>query len=378
MNILKKYGLKRIINALGAYTSLGGSVLSPEVIEAMTQAAKIFVDMDALQEKAGHVIARITGAEDAYVTSGCAAALTLATAACMTEGDPAKIQRLPASDGMKNEVIIHRGHRNVYDLTFRNAGAKLVEIGLLGSGEISGTNEWELEQAIGPKTAAVAYVIASIVISRSSLPLFRVVEIAHEHGVPVILDAAAELPPVSNLKKFIALGVDLVAFSGGKAIRGPNASGFVCGRKDLITACRAQGSPHFGIGRPMKAGKEEIFGLLAAIELYAKKDHEMELVRWEKRLKYILDGVSGLKGVKAQRRFPDDTGRPVPMVFLTIDPKTAKQPAHEVVRALEAGDPSIRVLVEEDHGLETIRFSPITLLEDDERIIVERLRAELG
>lgn len=376
MDLLKKYGLRKVINAAGTYTFIGGSILPPEVIEAMSQAAQIFVDMDELQEKASRVIANITGAEAAYVTSGCSAALTLAAAACMTDGDPVKIQQLPNSEGMKNEIVIHRGHRNVYDLAFRNAGAKLVEIGLLGPGGIFGTNEWELKQAINPNTAAIAYVISPLVISRSVISLSRVIEIAHEYDIPVILDSAAELPPVSNLKKFIELGVDLVAFSGGKAIRGPNASGFICGRKDLIEICRVQGSPHYGIGRPMKAGKEEIFGLLAAIEWFTTKDHKAELELWEQRVQYILDGISELKGIHAIRKFPTATGRPIPTVHLTVNQESPQKTAHKVVSDLESGNPSIRVckdLLDAD----TIIFNPSTLIEDEEKLIVEQLREVL-
>jgi len=376
VNILKKYDLRKIINAAGTYTFIGGSVLPPEVINAMSQAAQIFVDMDELQEKASQIIANITGAESAYVTSGCSAALTLAAAACMTQGDPVKIQRLPDSKDMKNEIVIHRSHRNVYDLSFRNAGAKLIEIGLVGPGGIFGTNEWELKQAINQNTAAIAYVLSPLVISRSVIPLPRVVDIAHEQGVPVILDSAAELPPVSNLKKFIKLGVDLVAFSGGKAIRGPNASGFICGRKDLIEMCRVQGSPHYGIGRPMKAGKEEIFGLLAAIEWYTTKDHQAELDLWEKRVQYILEGISKLKGVHAIRKFPTATGRPIPTVHLTVDRESLQKTAHKVVSELESGDPSIRIckdLLDSD----TIILNPSTLMVEDEKRILEELRMVL-
>src|SRR5262245_35823123 len=224
MNFYQKLGLRRVINARSYSTKVGGSLMPPFVIQAMREAAESFVRIEDLQEAAGRLIAEVTGAEAGYVTSGAAAGLTLGMAACMAGLDPLRMNRLPDTEGMKNEVIIQRAHRNDYDHALRAAGAKVVEVGFNYA-----TFPYDLDQAICERTAALFFLAGT---TEGNLPLEQVVEIAHGHGLPVIMDAAAELPPAKNLRQFIAAGVDLVAFSGGKHIGGPQASGILCGRKD--------------------------------------------------------------------------------------------------------------------------------------------------
>jgi D-glucosaminate-6-phosphate ammonia-lyase len=292
MGVYEDLGLAPLINAAGFKTRLGGAALPPYVVQAMVEAAAGTVDIAALQARAGAIIAEITGAEGGYVTCGAAAALTLAAAACITRLDPRKVERLPDTAGMPNEIIIYRAHRNSYDHALRAAGAKLIEVGLndraVGAG-VRTLEGWEIEAAVTDRTAAVAYVVTS----PEDPPLCLVTEAAHKHGLPVIVDAAAQLPPEENLRRFTADGADLVAFSGGKALRGPQASGFLCGRKELIQSValnhldfdvdlgltalprdlipldRLPGLPHHGIGRGFKAGKEEIVGLLVALRRFA-------------------------------------------------------------------------------------------------------------
>jgi D-glucosaminate-6-phosphate ammonia-lyase len=292
MSVYEELGVVPLINAAGFKTRLGGAPLPAYVVEAMAGAAAAAVDIASLQARAGQIIAEVTGAESGYVTCGAAAALTLAAAACITRLDPRKVDMLPETGGIPNEIVIYRAHRNSYDHALRAAGAKLVEVGLNDRGVGAGVRSleaWEIDAAITDRTVAVAYVVTS----PEDPPLRTVTEAAHRRGVPVIVDAAAQLPPVDNLRRFTADGADLVAFSGGKALRGPQASGFLCGRKDLIQSAalnhldfdvdlelstlpselipleRLPGLPHHGIGRGFKAGKEEIAGLLVALRRFA-------------------------------------------------------------------------------------------------------------
>jgi L-seryl-tRNA(Ser) seleniumtransferase len=310
VSIYREFGVRPVINGVGPATRLGGTVMDDEVLAAMASAAKSYVKIDELQDAAGRFIAEITGAESGYVTCGAAAGLALATAACMTGVDPVKINQLPDARGMKHEVIIHRTHRYDYDHAIRSVGATLVEIGFPDA-----IHPYELEQAITPETAAVAYFPTP---NRPALPLETVVAIAHGFHVPVIVDAALEVPPVENLRAFIAQGADLVVFSGGKAFRGPQASGIVCGRADLIRAIgfhhqdmdvhpetwtyrqmiaegKVLGPPHHGIGRQMKVGKEEIVGLLVALRRYLARDEAAEQAAWQARVDNVVAGLADLR-----------------------------------------------------------------------------------
>ena len=238
-NVFEELGVQTIINAYGPATRLSGSIMPTQVAEAMREASQYCVDIAHLQARASELIAEVTGSQAGYVTSGAAAGLLLGTAACVTGLDPDKMNRLPDTSGMKNEVVIPRSHRNFYDHAVRSVGIKLVEVGIAdrfsGAG-VRDTEGWEIGAALGPATAAVIYVANT----RSEPTLAEVVEQAHSAGVPVIVDAAGQLPPASNLHRFVAEGADLVAFSGGKAIRGPQSSGILCGRRDLISAVALQ------------------------------------------------------------------------------------------------------------------------------------------
>ncbi len=268
-DVYGELGVKRVINGQSWVTYLGGSIMAPEVRQAMADAADAFIVYDELMVKAGEIIARHTGAEAAMVTAGAAAGMMLEAAAVITRGDPARILLLPDTTGMKNEIIIPRPLRVGFDQAFRQAGAKLVEVGNTFSLE-----EYELEAAITERTAAVAYVFGPFL--KAPLPLARAVEVAHKHDLPVIVDASAMLPPAENLTRFIREGADMVTFSGGKGVCGPQSTGILAGRKDLIDAARMNAGPHQGVGRPAKVCKEEIVGLLKALEIFVHTDHEAE------------------------------------------------------------------------------------------------------
>lgn len=370
MSIYEKLGVRKVINAAGWWTILGGAIDS-EAQKVMIEAANSFVDMEELHKKACDTIAEITGAEAGYVTSGAAAGLVLATAACMTGVDQAKIEQLPNTKNLKNEVIIQKGHRNQYDNMIRITGAKLIEVGTA-----SRTLLREIEDAINEKTAAIAYFIRAGGGKKGLLPLEEIIKIAKKHDVPTIVDAAAELPPVENLKKFIGMGADLVVFSGGKAIQGPNATGILCGRKDLIEACVLQGYVGFEatgcktIGRPMKVGKESIIGLIVALQKYVEKDQEAEFRSWNAKAKYIVDGLKALPNVEVKRVLGNSVELDIPYAQLSLNEKALCITTDDVINKLKKGEPSIWVHSHQGK----ILINSATLSDGEEKIIVRRLK----
>ncbi len=364
MSIYAELGLRPVINADATLTRLGGSLMPPEVIAAMNNAASSFVDMDEYQRRVGERLARITRNEAALVCTGAAAGLVLATAACITGNDPAAIAQLPDLTGLKDEVIIHRSHRNGYDHGVRQVGVKLVEIG-----HALQTEPWELERAITPQTAAVFW-FQSQVTGHGDLPLATVIQIATDHGVPVIVDAAAQVPPTENLWRFTQMGAALTIFSGGKDLRGPQASGLIVGRADLIEACRRNASPNHSIGRPMKVGKEEMAGLLAAVERYLTIDQVARAARDEDTVSGWNEELNALPGVHAERAFPNEAGQPLPRTKVTFDQAVIGQSQDEIVAALWDGAPRIAVAKAGEDG---IFVNPMTLEDGEAEIVLTRL-----
>jgi L-seryl-tRNA(Ser) seleniumtransferase len=362
---LDRFGLARVINASGTVTRLGASRIAPAVIDAMAAAAACSVDIAALQGRASEVIARCTGAEAGIVTAGATAGLLVGAAACMTGLDPDKMSRLPDTLGMRNEFVVSRSHRNSYDHGVRAAGARLVEVGLAdrltGCG-VRDAEAWEFERAIGERTAGVLYLARA----DARPALAAVVRAAHAANLPVLVDAAAELPPASNLRRFIEDGADLVVFSGGKAIGGPSASGILCGRRQLVGAALLQqldldclyedwtppdnlidkqdlpGVPRHGIARACKVGKEQIIGLLAALAGFAEEDDAAR----NRRFAAIVDALAG-----AMARVPNLTVRPLrdaahgdmPLVEVLIEPRRGGIGAVQAAARLRAGTPPIHV-----------------------------------
>lgn len=392
MSLYRDLGLNTIISARSFSTKLGGAPLPIEVLDAMREAASDCVRMDQLQDVASRVIAEVTGAEAGLVSSGASAALTLGTAACLCGFDVARMNRLPETAGIPNEIVVHRSHRNDYDHALRAAGAKFVEVGF---GYY--TFAYEVEQAITSNTVALFYQAGG---DGLTLPFSDFAAIGHRHGKPVIVDAAAELPPGDNLRQFIVEGADLVAFSGGKHIRGPQSTGILCGRADLIqSAClqhqdmdvfpeswplrqwiadgRLAGPPHHGVGRGFKVGKEEIAGLLAALRLYAKRDLAVELAGWMSDMQRIVTASASLPGVHAELRFPQPNGRQVPHAVLNIDPAAARKSATQLVVELQEGSPAIYVF-ERQAREGIVVFMPEALSPGHSEIIAARLQAILG
>ena len=391
-SIYKQFGVKRVVNGRSYSTKVGGCLMAPEVLQAMQEAAKCFVRIEDLQDAASRVIAAATGAEAGMVTCGASAALTLGVAACIAELDVTRMNALPDTRGVKNQVIVQRLHRNDYDHALRAAGAEIVEVGFKYA-----TFPYELENVITDKTTAVFFLAGQ---GDRTLPLPRVTEIAHSHGIPVIVDAAAELPPPENLKRFISEGADLVAFSGGKHIQGPQSSGFLCGKRDLILSANLQqqdmdvlpetwsyrnlidqgilvGPPHHGLGRGFKVGKEEIIGFLTALQLYLKRDFAAELKQWKARVQQIVRGLEGIRGLKASYVFPSETGRPVPAAHIHVDENVAGLNAHALINLLQTGDPIVSVY-ESLAGSGTIIVFPETLIDGEPELIVRRFKEILA
>jgi L-seryl-tRNA(Ser) seleniumtransferase len=351
-------------------TVLGGSLMAPEVVAVMDRAAQGFVDMFELMDWAGRQIAELTGAEAGLVTTGTAGAMLLSAAACLTGPDRARMARLPDTADMPNEIVVQHVHRISFDHALRTAGARLVEVGA----EQGATAE-ELEAALGPRTAAVFYVELH---PRPSLSLEQVVEIAHRHGLPVIVDAAAELPPVDNLHAFLQRGADLVLFSGRKQISGPNDSGILCGRRDLVEAAAAQAFPNNGIGRPLKVGKEQIVGLVFALRRFVALDHTAEMERWESMARTMAARLQGLTSVQAEVAYPGSGARPlvIPRTRVMLDPRGAVPDVRAAVVELRQGHPAIAVSAEPRAHL--LWLNPQHLLDGEERVVADRVREVLA
>jgi L-seryl-tRNA(Ser) seleniumtransferase len=339
--------------------------MAPEVSDAMREAAGNFVDMHELQQAVGKRIAELTNNEAAYVTAGAAAGLVLATLASMNGGDLLEIAR-QIEDGAspKDEVIIQRAHRIPYDPAITLAGGSIVEVG-----NRLQTFPWELEAAFTPRTAMVFYV-AGDHLAFGALPLEEVIQIAHAHDVPVVVDAAAQLPPTENLWHYTRdLGADLTIFSGGKDFHGPQASGLVVGTRRMIDAIAANGSPYQRLARPMKVGKEEIIGLLAAIERYMQVDWRARVEGYEAIVAYWLDRLNSVPGLTAERVFPNEAGQPTPRCRVRFDAELDLAAA-DVVKQLWDGDPRIAVAVD---GKDAISFTPELLRKGEENILLGRI-----
>jgi L-seryl-tRNA(Ser) seleniumtransferase len=371
--VYQKLGVTPIIHGAGTTTRYGGSLMRPETIETMREASQAFVNIVELNEAAGAAIARLLGAEAAMVTGGAAAGLVLQAAACMTGTDLAKIARLPDTTGMKNEFIIQRMHRFQYDQAFRVAGGVLVDIGLGRR-----TQAYELEDAITEKTAAVVYLHSPFTSPPGVLPLPAMCDIAHKHGVPVIVDAASMLPPRANLYTHLRLGADLVNFSGGKGIRGPQSTGILAGRKELIRAAVLNSSPNAGVGRSAKTSKEEIVGLVTALELFLAEDEAAEMNRYREVCTHIVEAVCDLPGLRAVVE-QDAFNRVLPQAVIYFEPSWQGPSGQTVREALAANTPHIYVQQGTQQGgyFDEIAIDPINLQPGDEEIIAVRLREEL-
>jgi L-seryl-tRNA(Ser) seleniumtransferase len=368
---------------MGEVTLIGGSRVHPSVMEAMVEASRSFCHMTELNDKASVIMSEITGAEDAMVTSGAAASMMIAAAACiMKDTDLENVDihydmenypyehkkwqevmwQLPDTQNLKNEIITQRSHSNPYLNNFTIPGGKLVWIG-----NVKECSKKDLENAINERTAAVVHLYNY---DKNGLPLEEVLKVSHNAGIPVIVDDASGCPPRSKLKKFPKMGVDLTCISGGKGIKGPNNTGLLFGRKDLIKLARLQFSPHRGIGRPCKVDRTSIIGLIKALELYVSQDEEWEYKLWEDKVKRLMNALNNAPNVKSIESLVEHAS---PNVKITIDEKALGMTAKEVRRELMRGDPRILCGPHNWETRQVITLCVRELADDEEKIVVDRV-----
>ncbi|MFC1607645.1 aminotransferase class V-fold PLP-dependent enzyme [Candidatus Latescibacterota bacterium] len=349
-------GAKPVINCMGTHTNRGGSLMLPEVMAAMEEANKHYIRMDDLMEMVGKRLGELSGAEWGCVTSGCAGAMFAATCACVTGGDPEKMALIPDTTGMKNEVLVAKDQRHVYDRSIWMVGVKMIE---------AETAE-EMEAKVNDRTVMID--VWGEVLGKSKIKLNEMVDIGKKYGIPVMVDAAAERPDVPD--RYIEAGVDLVCYSGGKCMRGPQSAGLLLGRKDLVQAAFLNIAPHHALGRPMKVGKEEIMGMLAAMEMWVNgRDHKAEWTEWMRKLQYISDAVTPLQTVTAEIIMPDRPSNHAPRLAITWDQATIKISPRQVNEELYNGTPGIE-MPNNSRGMSIMSYM---LEEGDEIPVAKRL-----
>jgi len=353
----RELGVRPFINAAGTYTAMTASLMPPEVIAAITYASKHYVMLDELHDRVGARIATLLKCEAAMVTSGAASALTLATAGILTGTDPRKVVELPNLAGMKTDVIMQKAHRFGYDHAVRNCGVRVVEV----------ETRDEMERAITPQTAMMLFYNNN---KEGRIQDEEFVAIGKKHGVPTVNDAAADVPPVDNLWKYTQMGFDLVAFSGGKGLRGPQSAGLLIGRRDLVAAARLHAPPNGNtVGRGMKVNKEEMVGLLAALELYLAKDHAAVQREFHARAEAIRSSAAAVAGVTAEIFVPEVANH-VPHVRISWDAAAKGMTAADAVNRLRAGEPSIGTRSEGD----AVVIGVWMMNPGEEKVVARRLR----
>ena len=374
-SIYKELGATPVINATGSVTMLGGSTPAPEVKEAMERAEGAYIPLMELEEKAGAAIANMVKVPAAYITSGAGSALTLATAACMAGDDDAKIQQLPDTTGMKNEVLIQERQRYWYDRCLELAGAKLVTFG-----NAEGTTRKDLEDAIGPTTAAVHYYAVAQEPDRQALSLEDTIEIAHDKGVPVLVDAAGQIYPLDLFGSYVRMGADFQC-TAAKYMSSPQSTGLAFGSEDMIRKLALQSFVSYegrrirGVGRPQKVDRQEMVGAVAAVRRWMTMNHEERLAETETKCRNMLDPLQGIPGVTVEL-LDNIIGHQPYGVTLEVDSSVTGISAHDVVDLLKAGDPPIWTRVREgDPGIVLHAFG---LNEGEDKIVGQRIAALFG
>jgi len=365
-DVYKSIGVRPLINARGTFTIISGSLMLPEVRAAMDAAARQYVHLDELADAVGARLAALTGAEWGLVTSGCSAGLTLATAACVAGGNPDLHVRIPNLTGFsRDEVIIPTHSRNVYDAAVRAVGARVIEVETAA----------ELEAALGPRTAMI-YVMAGPRAEQSVLNTKAIAPMAERAGVPILVDAAAEILTVPNVH--LANGATLVGYSGGKCLRGPQTAGLLLGRKDLVKAAWVHSAPHHGFGRAMKVGKEEAIGMLMAVEMWTRRDHAAEWKQWTAMLEHIDGRVQKIPGVKTVISQPNGLSNRTPSLRVLWEPAAFDLASDAAVRLLLGAEPRIAVGVTREGELSGVSITPYMMSPGDEQIVADRLFAMLS
>lgn len=356
-DFFKELGLRTFINAAGTYTSMTGCLMPKEVTDAIGYGATEYVNLDDLQDKVGERIAELLSCEYATVTSGCFGAMSIAMAGVLCGNDPKKVKQLPDTEGWANEVIIQEGHQIGYAQALTNVGAKVVLV----------KTAKEMEKAINKKTAMMWFLNANT--ENGEVKWEEFVAIAKKHNIPTFIDCAADVPPVSNLFRFTEMGFDMVGFSGGKGLRGPQSAGLLLGKRKYIEAARMHTPPRGEtIGRGMKVNKEEVLGMLVALELYLNKDHDKEWKLWEDQIELISNSALAVEGVRTEIHVPKHANH-VPSLRIRWDENNVKITADEARRQLREGHPSIQTVGNKT----TIGITTWMMTPGQERIVAKRV-----
>ena len=353
-------GIRPVINAAATLTRLGGSRMPPPVLDAMRAGAGAFIDLVELQHRVGNRIAELTHNDACYVSSGAAAGIAVTIAGCIAGCDPTLIHKLPDITP-RPEVISFSSQRNGYDQAAVQTGARIVEI----DGRIE-----DLQAAFSAQTACVLY-FAGANYAPGALALEDVIATARAHQIPVLVDAAAQIPPVANLWYFTRdMGADAAIFSGGKGLRGPQSSGLVLGRRSLVEACIANGPPNHSLGRPMKVGKEELLGILAAVEWSLDQDEPAVLAQYEAMVQRWLQGLRDIPGIRVERGYPSEAGQPHARAIVHLE-SSARMTRGRLVAALWEGNPRIAVAAIGEHA---IALNPQTIEPGEDQLVLDALR----
>ena len=361
-DFFKELGLRTFINAAGTYTSMTGSLMPKEVVEAISYGANEYVNLDDLQDKVGERISELLECEYATVSSGCFGAMSIGMAGILTGKDPKEVKQLPNTEGMKNEVIMQESHSIGYAQALTNVGAKVVRV----------KTAKQLEKAITDKTCMLWFLNAHT--DRGEIKWEEFIDLGKKHNIPTFIDCAADVPPVENLFRFTKMGFDLVAFSGGKGLRGPQSAGLLLGKREYIEAARMHTPPRGEtIGRGMKVNKEEVLGMLAALELYLEKDHRKEWEMWESQIQLISDSANSVVGVETEIHVPPYANH-VPSLRIRWDEKKVKITPNEVRKQLTEGHPSIQTVGDS----KSVGMTTWMMVPGQERIVAKRVKEILS
>ncbi len=358
--LFKELGLRTFINCAGPFTSMTGCLMPDEVLDAIRKTGQDYVDLSVLQDKVGDRIAELLDCEAAIVSSGCFGAMSIGVAGVMTGMDRELVQQLPDTEGLKNEIIVQESHKGGYTKALTNVGAKLITV----------NNAEELDRAISERTAMLWFLNKAN--KKGEINDEEWVALGKKHDIPTFNDCASDVPPVDNLFKYTRMGFDLVAFSGGKGLRGPQSAGLLFGKKKYIDAAKLNAPPSVNIGRGMKVNKEEIVGMLVALEIYLAKDHEQEWKMWEDQIKHIQKAVDSVEGVTSEIYLPEIANE-VPTLRVTWDQESGKATYAEVRKRLRFGHPSIEIWPHDtDMQITTWMMEP-----GQERAVAQRVKEAL-
>lgn len=368
-DIYERMNIDKLINAAGHYTVIGGSRMSEETLAHIKEAAKSPVDIRKLQNVLHEKIATMTHNEAAYISNGAATGIYLSISACIALKVKRGFNYIPLEEIQKKEVLMFAAHRNPYDWVLSQLGVKVVQIGYPNT--IYPLSKNDIHNSLSDETVAIFYVAGSEEgwVSRGALPFEDVVEVAKERNIPLIVDAAAQLPPVENLWHFTENGADVAVFSGGKDLSGPQSSGLVLGKTKILQIVQEIGFPNYGIGRMMKVGREEMVGLYSALEQYIAMDHVKRLEWCEMQISELSDRLKNSTLFLVERRFPNEAGQPIPRSFVRIINKDLLS-AENLVEKLMEGNPKIYTVSEGEEG---IYVNPVTLKEGELLEIIKKL-----